>query len=107
MNDAELLQAIEGRIRPTICETYSSDGGMTIEGRITRNDLESLLGLIGRCREAEREECARLFEQVNPASDDERLNNVPGAGAMGAVLQFRDLIRAKKAKSITSNWITK
>lgn len=34
-----------------------------------------------------------LHEQVNPASDDERLNKVPGAGAMGAVIEYRDTIR--------------
>ncbi len=39
------------------------------------------------------EYAANLYEQVNPASDDERINNVPGAGAMGAVIEFRDLIR--------------
>lgn len=34
-----------------------------------------------------------LHEQVNPASDDERINDVPGAGAMGAVTEYRDTIR--------------
>lgn len=42
------------------------------------------------------ERAASLHEQVNPASDDERLNNVPGAGGMGAVIQYRDLIRATR-----------
>lgn len=96
MNDAERLQQIEKRVRPTIGETYNSRGGMTIEGRILKEDFDWLLGLIDRIRTAEREECARLFEQVNPASDDERIHEVPGAGAMGAVLQFRDLIRARQ-----------
>ena len=36
---------------------------------------------------------ARLYENVNPASDEERLRGSPGAGAMGAVIEFRDLIR--------------
>lgn len=45
-------------------------------------------------REEERERCAMLHENVNPASDEERLNNVPGAGAMGAVIEYRDAIRA-------------
>ena len=40
---------------------------------------------------------AELFEQVNPASDVERINGDPGAGAMGAVIEYRDLIR-KEAK---------
>jgi hypothetical protein len=95
MTDAELLQSIEDRVRPTICETHNSRGGMTVEGRILKTDFDALLDLIDRLRKTEREECAQLFEQVDPASDDERLHNVPGAGAMGAVLQFRDLIRAR------------
>lgn len=41
---------------------------------------------------------ADLYEQVNPASDDERMNGDPGAGAMGAVIEFRDLIRNKASK---------
>lgn len=40
------------------------------------------------------ERSASLHENVNPASDDERHNKVPGAGAMGAVIEYRDLIRA-------------
>ncbi len=95
MSDAELLQAIEARVRPTICETYSSDGQMTVEGRILKTDFEALLDLLGRVRSTEREECARLHEQINPASDDERYHRVPGAGAMGAVLEYRDLIRSR------------
>ncbi len=35
---------------------------------------------------------AGLYEQINPASDDERLNHVLGAGAMGAVMDYRDAI---------------
>lgn len=34
-----------------------------------------------------------LHESVDPASDEERLNHAPGAGAMGAVIEYRDLIR--------------
>jgi hypothetical protein len=41
------------------------------------------------------ERAATLHESVNPASDDERIDHVPGAGAMGAVIQYRDLIRAR------------
>jgi hypothetical protein len=51
---------------------------------------------IAEAIEAERERCAQLHESVNPASDDERLHNVPGAGAMGAVLEYRDLIRTQR-----------
>lgn len=39
------------------------------------------------------ERAASLHESINPASDDERLNKVPGAGAMGAVIEYRDSIR--------------
>lgn len=34
-----------------------------------------------------------LHESVNPASDYERHDKLPGAGAMGAVIEYRDLIR--------------
>lgn len=40
------------------------------------------------------ERAASLHEQINPASDMERLDKVPGAGAMGAVIEYRDRIRA-------------
>ena len=93
-SDAELLQSIEDRVRPTICETYNSRGDMSVEGRITKTDFEALLSLINRVRLSERERCAMIHQQVNPASDEERLNHVPGAGAMGAVIQYRDLIRS-------------
>ncbi len=36
---------------------------------------------------------ASEHENINPASDDERLNGSPGAGAMGAVIEYRDKIR--------------
>ena len=36
---------------------------------------------------------ANLHEQVNSASNAERLNGTPGAGAMGAVIEYRDKIR--------------
>lgn len=96
MTDAKLLQAIESRVRPTICETFNSRGDVTIEGRILKADFEALLDLIGRVRSSERERCAQLHEQVNPASDDERFHHAPGAGAMGAVIQYRDLIRQQQ-----------
>lgn len=34
-----------------------------------------------------------LHEQTDSASDVERLRNLPGAGAMGAIIQYRDKIR--------------
>lgn len=43
--------------------------------------------------QAATERAAMLHESVNPASDEERLKGAPGAGAMGAVMQYRDMIR--------------
>lgn len=40
------------------------------------------------------EYAASLHESVNPASDNERLAGAPGAGAMGAVIEYRDIIRS-------------
>lgn len=40
------------------------------------------------------EDAAALFEMINPASDTERLRGDPGAGAMGAIIEYRDKIRA-------------
>jgi hypothetical protein len=40
------------------------------------------------------EAAARAHESVNPASDDERQKGLPGAGAMGAIIEYRDKIRA-------------
>lgn len=42
------------------------------------------------------EKAASLHESINPASDDERQHRVPGAGAMGAIIEYRDRIRALK-----------
>ncbi len=39
-------------------------------------------------------DAAALHEEINPASDAERLRGDPGAGALGAVLEYRDKIRA-------------
>lgn len=56
----------------------------------------SLWGVWLAAYSAATERAASLHESVNPASDDERHNKVPGAGAMGAVIQYRDLIRAQQ-----------
>lgn len=45
------------------------------------------------------ERAGYLHEQVDPASDAERLENIPGAGAMGAVIEYRDQIRRTVAAS--------
>ena len=39
------------------------------------------------------ERCAAVHESINPACDHERQNGAPGAGAMGAIIEFRDAIR--------------
>ena len=39
------------------------------------------------------ERAASLHENINPASDAERGSRTPGAGAMGAVIEYRDAIR--------------
>lgn len=44
--------------------------------------------------ESMRERASREHESVNPASDDERYHGAPGAGAMGAVIEYRDRIRS-------------
>ena len=46
--------------------------------------------------EAATERAASLHEMVNPASDMERHHGNPGAGAMGAVIEYRDTIRAPR-----------
>lgn len=40
-----------------------------------------------------KDRAASLHESINPASDEERSKNVPGCGAMGAVIEYRDAIR--------------
>lgn len=44
------------------------------------------------------EEAARLHEQIDPSCDHERQNGDPGAGAMGAVIEYRDAIRNLKTE---------
>lgn len=39
------------------------------------------------------EAAGNLYESVDPASDSERIDRIPGAGAMGAVIEYRDKIR--------------
>lgn len=92
----QIVAEIEARVRPTIGPTFrmAHDGPVeTIEGRISQADFDTLVQIFRRVQAEERERCAMLHETVNPASDEERLNRVPGAGAMGAVIEYRDLIR--------------
>jgi hypothetical protein len=39
------IAAIEARVRPTICQTFSSSRAPTVEGRISEDDLDVLLTL--------------------------------------------------------------
>lgn len=64
-----------------------------IEAR-ERRAMGTLWGAYMAGFNAATERAASLHESVNPASDDERHNKVPGAGGMGAVIEYRDLIRA-------------
>jgi hypothetical protein len=56
--------------------------------------LERIATAVKAARVQALEEAAYLHESVNPASDAERHHNDPGAGAMGAVIEYRDAIRA-------------
>lgn len=42
MTDA-VIDAIEQRVRPTICQTFSTGRAPSVEGRITEDDLDVLL----------------------------------------------------------------
>lgn len=52
--------------------------------------------MLERARDEALEDAARLHENINPACDHERVRGDPGAGAMGAVIEYRDAIRALK-----------
>jgi hypothetical protein len=41
--DETRIKAIEQRVRRSICETYNSEGGMTIEGRVLKEDFDYLM----------------------------------------------------------------
>lgn len=44
--DTGELSEIEARVRPTICSTYSSDGGdQGLQGRISQDDFDALLAM--------------------------------------------------------------
>lgn len=69
---------------------------------VNEQEVERLmLGVIGSQIEAVEDaldQAANLHEQVDCASDAERLAGLPGAGAMGAVIEYRDKIRELKAR---------
>lgn len=68
----------------------------------SEHEVERLMhGIIGTQVDAIEdalEQAAMLHEQVDCASDAERLAGIPGAGAMGAVIEYRDKIRELKAR---------
>ena len=68
--------------------------------KINDAEVERIMqGIIGTQIEAVEdalEEAAMLHEQIDCASDAERLADIPGAGAMGAVIEYRDAIRKLK-----------
>lgn len=66
-------------------QSWAKKGPEYVEG--------SLWAAFARGFNAATERAASLHEQINPASDSERLDKVPGAGAMGAVVEYRDRIR--------------
>jgi hypothetical protein len=41
-----LLEQIEARVRPTICETWGTRQGHRVEGRISHEDFEAMVGMI-------------------------------------------------------------
>jgi len=57
---------------------------------------KSLVTLLTKVAAETQEKCAALHENINPASDAERLRGDPGAGAMGAIIEYRDAIRSMK-----------
>lgn len=64
--------------------------------RLNDAHRELLRACVAAARVKALDDAAALHESVNPASDDERGHGVPGAGAMGAVIEYRDKIRALK-----------
>lgn len=44
--DEARIKAIEERVRSTICPTFNSRGGETIEGRISKEDFDYLMAAL-------------------------------------------------------------
>lgn len=63
----KIVAYIEARVRPTICPTYSSTGEQSIEGRITQDDFDHLIGLVRRMRQTSDEGCSeRIIAYPRP-----------------------------------------
>jgi len=96
----QLVDEVYERVQRTVAPTFGmkADGPTeSLEGRISKVDLDTLISMYrsaGKNATAkERERCAQLHESINTACDCERRDGHPGAGAMGSVIEYRDLIR--------------
>lgn len=81
-------------------------GALLLDHRVFNAELRQAIAAALRSADktgAERvkEAAGMLHENINPASDNERLHGDPGAGAMGAVIEYRDAIRALPTKPPT------
>ena len=63
-----------------------------------RMGKETIRFTLAQIHNAALEEAAMLHQDINPASDEERHHGDPGAGALGAVIEYRDKIRKLKVK---------
>lgn len=87
LSDADKIVAyIEARVRPTICPTYSSAGTQSIEGRITRDDFDHLIGLVQSLRASQAKVVEALRSLV--AKLDECEGPITAVCAMAAVRGF-------------------
>jgi len=59
--------------------------------------LAAIDAALEAAKDREAEACAVLHESVDGTCDHERNSNLPGAGAFGAVIEYRDIIRARIA----------
>ena len=74
----------------TTCVESLNAGGLD---EIDRAALaQDIAQAIEQARREEREACALLHQDIDPRCDHE--GEHPGAGAMGAVIRYRDAIRA-------------
>lgn len=77
----------------TTAETAPEANRVNLEEERARRAQDSLWAAFMAGFNAATERAASLHESINPASDDERMSKTPGAGAMGAVIEYRDTIR--------------
>lgn len=82
----------------TLRETADLLVGLIKGPRISDGCQTALREAEQRGQEQMRERAASLHENINPASDEERGRGDPGAGAMGAVIEYRDKIRLLTSK---------